>query len=111
MKGLAQEYGFKYETVTADIDEQALGDRTADPAALVTLLAQAKADAICKKMRDRDANPSTGLLITCDQVVVCQDQIREKPTSAQEVQFTLWFLHGSKAIIVASCGIHHLCCA
>ena len=91
MKELAQEYGFKYETVTADINEQALGDRTADPAELVTLLAQAKADAICKKMQVKDIQLSTGLLITCDQVVICQGGIREKPTSAQEVQFSTCF--------------------
>ncbi|KAL3154241.1 hypothetical protein ABBQ32_013741 [Trebouxia sp. C0010 RCD-2024] len=86
MKELAQDYGFAYETVTADIDEQALGDRTADPAALVTLLAQAKAEAICKSMKSRTALPVTGFLLTCDQVVICQDKIREKPISSDQAK-------------------------
>lgn len=85
MKELAQEYGFAYETVTADIDEQALGDRTSDPAALVTLLAQAKAEAICNSLKSRTALPATGFLLTCDQVVICQDKIREKPISSDQV--------------------------
>ena len=85
MKELAQEYGFAYEIVTADIDEQALGDRTADPATLVTLLAQAKAEAIRERMHSRNALPLTGFLLTSDQVVICQDKIREKPVSLQEV--------------------------
>ena len=80
MKELAQEYGFQYETVTADIDEQALGDRMSDPAELVTLLARAKAQAI----KERLANEH-GLLLTCDQVVIHQGLIREKPISEQQV--------------------------
>ena len=80
MKELAQEYGFDYDTVTADIDEQALGDRTSDPAELVTLLAQAKADAIYERLDSK-----LGLLLTCDQVVIYQGRVREKPTSTQQV--------------------------
>lgn len=87
MKELAQEYEFEYDVVTADIDEQALGDRTADPAKLVTLLAQAKAVAICERMQSTNALPLTGLLLTSDQVVICQNRIREKPTSTEEVNF------------------------
>ena len=80
MKELAQEYGFDYDTVTADIDEQALGDRTSDPAELVALLAQAKADAIYERLDSK-----LGLLLTCDQVVIYQGRVREKPTSTQQV--------------------------
>lgn len=87
MKELAKEYDFEYEVVTADIDEQALGDRMADPAKLVTLLAQAKANAICERMQSTNALPLTGLLLTSDQVVICENRIREKPTSIEEVNF------------------------
>ena len=80
MKELAQEYGFQYETVTADIDEQALGDRMSDPAELVTLLAKAKAQAINERLANEH-----GLLLTCDQVVIHQGLIREKPISEQQV--------------------------
>lgn len=67
MKELAQEYGFSYDTLTADIDEQALGDRQRDPAALVALLAQAKAEAILAKLRASEQRPLKGYLLTCDQ--------------------------------------------
>lgn len=87
MKELAQEYDFDYEVITADIDEKSLGDRTADPAKLVTLLAQAKAAAIRRRMQSTNALPLTGLLLTSDQVVICQNSIREKPTSVDEVHF------------------------
>ena len=87
MKELAQEHDFDYEVVTADIDEQALGDRTADPAKLVTLLAQAKAAAICERMQSTAALPLAGFLLTSDQVVICQNCIREKPISTEEVNF------------------------
>ena len=85
MQELAQEYGFQYETVTADIDEQALGDRTSDPAQLVALLAQAKAAAISERLNSQ-GDSQQGFLLTCDQVVVYQDTIREKPTSEQQVE-------------------------
>ena len=89
MQELAQEYGFSYETATADIDEQALGDRQQNPADLVALLAQAKADAIIGKLRQSEAKPLQGFLLTCDQVVVHQDVIREKPVSQEQVCFAI----------------------
>ena len=88
MKELAEEYSFQYNVITADIDEQALGDRTADPAELVKLLAQAKADAICHRLKSEQGAGLHGLLLTCDQVVVHQDQIREKPVSKDQVLAT-----------------------
>ena len=84
MQELSEQYGFQYETVTADIDEQALGDRAADPAQLVALLAQAKAAAICERLKAQKDNMQ-GYLLTCDQVVVYQGKIREKPVSPQQV--------------------------
>ena len=63
MDELTSEYGFTYETLKASIDESALGDRSADPSALVRLLAQAKADAILERH-----SLTSGYLITCDQV-------------------------------------------
>lgn len=85
MKELAQEYGFEYETVTADIDEQALGDRTSNPAELVKLLSKAKADAIFEWLKHEHVAGVQGLLLTCDQVVVHQGKIREKPISTEQV--------------------------
>lgn len=85
MKEMAQEYGFTYETATADIDEQALGNRQHSPAALVELLAQAKADAIISKLCQSESEPLQGYLLTCDQVVVYKNVIREKPLTNSQV--------------------------
>lgn len=85
MQELAVDYGFTYETITADIDEQALGNRQQSPAALVSLLSQAKADAIIGKLQKLESASLQGYLLTCDQVVLCQDVIREKPVSQEQV--------------------------
>ena len=63
-----KEAGYAFEVVTADIDEKAI--RLSDPEKLVLALAHAKADAILKKI----AGP--GMLITADQVTVCNGEIR-----------------------------------
>jgi len=85
MDELCEEVGFKYDVLTADIDEKAI--RREDPAELVTVLAQAKADAIQGKMapaeKEKDEN---ALLITCDQVVVHEGKILEKPEDAAEAR-------------------------
>ncbi len=64
------------EQMSADIDEKAIRD--ADPQKLVLKLAQAKANALLNRI-DYPA-----LLITADQVVVCNGEIREKPESREE---------------------------
>jgi predicted house-cleaning NTP pyrophosphatase (Maf/HAM1 superfamily) len=80
MDGLAKDFGFSYRQMQADIDEQALGDRSSCPESLVTLLAQSKADALKTRLLG-----SSGILITCDQVVVCNGRILEKPEGPEEV--------------------------
>mmetsp|Transcript_31736 Transcript_31736/g.53538 ORF Transcript_31736/g.53538 Transcript_31736/m.53538 type:complete len:258 (-) Transcript_31736:62-835(-) len=75
--------GFNFRVVTADIDEKAIGDRTKDPAELVTLLAKEKAKAIRSKLSN--IMPSD-LLITGDQVVVFEGEILEKPTDLMEAR-------------------------
>ena len=69
------------QVATAELDERALGDRSQSPAALVSLLARAKAKAIQAKL-----DPQKAVLVTCDQVVVHQGVIREKPLDEQEVR-------------------------
>ncbi len=87
MDELAAEHGFRYDVRTADIDEKAI--RHDDPHQLVLALGRAKRDAILAKMRLEDSEAMTGpqratFLITCDQVVVHEGQIREKPESDEE---------------------------
>lgn len=73
-----KEAGYEFEIVTADIDEKAI--RLSDPEKLVLAIAHAKADAILKKIS------GPGILITADQVAVCNGVIREKPSSAEQAR-------------------------
>lgn len=85
MDGIAKEHLFNYRQMPADIDEQALGDRSSCPESLVTILAQAKADALTARLPG-----ASGVLITCDQVVVCNGRILEKPADCDEVSAMQW---------------------
>jgi septum formation protein len=108
MNELAEAFpGFEYRVVTADIDEKAL--RAPKPETLVMQLAHAKADAIVQKLRAaatgkeeeqtgnaaQEAATTTAaaaalvepsFLVTCDQVVVHEGRILEKPESADEAR-------------------------
>ena len=67
MEQLAAQHRFKYEVVTADIDEKAI--RHDEPKQLVRDLAFAKAAAIQEKLAQTQPDwLRDGLLITCDQV-------------------------------------------
>jgi septum formation protein len=89
--------GFVYRVVTADIDEKAL--RAPQPEQLVMQLAHAKADAILAKLESGEdsgaaaaaaATPGEtappSFLVTCDQVVVHEGRILEKPETADEAR-------------------------
>ncbi|KVH98403.1 Maf-like protein [Cynara cardunculus var. scolymus] len=106
------EMGYEFTLMSADIDEKSI--RTEKPEELVMALAKAKADAIVSKLQtsadqekdakpsiliasdtaegnpklqigeDKDAQPT--LLITCDQVVVYEGTIREKPANDEEAR-------------------------
>lgn len=60
-----------FEVMTADLDEKAI--RFDDPQELVLALAEAKANALLQRITE------ACILITADQVVVCNGEIREKP--------------------------------
>ncbi|KAL8267664.1 hypothetical protein R6Q59_001462 [Mikania micrantha] len=113
------EMGYEFTLMSADIDEKAI--RTAKPEDLVMALAKAKADAIVSKFQtiddqedmkssiliasdiangtpklhigeEKDAEPA--LLITCDQVVVYEGMIREKPSGGEEARQFIKNLNG-----------------
>jgi Maf-like protein len=69
---LAKQFDFKYSSITADIDEQAI--RRDDPQELVLVLAHAKADAIVKKLQASSSLLKPGFLVTCDQVWQSSEQ-------------------------------------
>jgi len=75
---LLREMGYDFEVISPSVGEQSI--RRADPEALALALAHAKADAVVASLQ------SPALVITADQVVVHQGQIREKPGSADEAR-------------------------
>lgn len=91
---MADQYGFSFDILTADLDERSIGDRADSPEQLVTMLAKAKADALMPQLEARPAQERPRFLITCDQVVVHKGRILEKPESADEV--SLGLLHTQK---------------
>lgn len=72
--------GFNPETdaIAADIDERAI--RTDDPERLPMRLAHAKADALLPGIAGQT------LLLTSDQIVLWEGELREKPESAEEAR-------------------------
>lgn len=85
MDELAVKYRFNYEVKTADIDEKAL--RSPKAVELVVQLAQAKATAIMPQLQTGLVTSNEPvLLLTCDQVVVHEDRILEKPSSIEEAR-------------------------
>ena len=65
-----------FRVLKPNIDEKAI--RFSDPVELVSALARAKAQALL------DMKPECDFLIACDQVVVCDGEICEKPESKEE---------------------------
>lgn len=69
---------YVFETMSPDIDEKKI--RHEDPCKLALAIAHAKADALLPKISE------PAILITTDQVVVCHDEIFEKPSSEVDVR-------------------------
>lgn len=70
--------GWPFEVMTADIDEKAI--RSDDPKQLTLALARAKAEALLNRVHE------SAILITADQVVVCNGVIREKPENEAQAR-------------------------
>lgn len=73
-----EEMGLEFEVMVAGIDEKAI--RHKDPKELVKALAEAKAEALIPRIQE------PAILITSDQVIVCEGEIREKPEDAEEAR-------------------------
>ncbi|EOA14008.1 hypothetical protein CARUB_v10027140mg [Capsella rubella] len=80
------EMGYQFTLMSADIDEKSI--RKEKPEDLVLALAEAKAEAIMERIPDGDniEEDKSTLLITCDQVVVYEDAVREKPSNPEEAR-------------------------
>ena len=76
-KKMLEEMGYEFEVMSADIDEKAI--RFENPKELTLALARVKAEAIKPKIY------GSALLVTSDQVVTWNGQIREKPENTEQV--------------------------
>ncbi len=77
-KGILEGMGYKFDVMSPDIDEKAIRDD--DPNELTLKLARAKAEALLPRIKDEV------ILITSDQVVVCNGEVREKPESEEQAR-------------------------
>ncbi|MEA3273434.1 MAG: Maf family protein [Patescibacteria group bacterium] len=77
-KEILENAGYKFDIMEADINEKAI--RSDNYELLPLLIARAKAKPLLKKIKQ----PS--ILVTSDQVVVCEGELREKPKDTQEAQ-------------------------
>lgn len=77
-KDVLERMGYDFEIMISDIDEKTI--RFDDPQKLAMALANAKADSLLSKIKEN------AILITSDQVDVCNGQIREKPKNEQEAR-------------------------
>ncbi|OAY50726.1 7-methyl-GTP pyrophosphatase isoform X1 [Manihot esculenta] len=130
------EMGYEFEIITADIDEKCI--RKEKPEELVMALAEAKVDAIIAKLQadniqvqdaeltiliaadtaeailqkppvhDYVKKAEPALLITCDQVVVYEGAVREKPSSEDEARHFLKGYSGGHAATVSSVLVTNL---
>ncbi|XP_055836245.1 uncharacterized protein LOC129904690 isoform X3 [Solanum dulcamara] len=92
--------GYQFTTMSADIDEKAI--RKEKPEDLVMALAEAKAEAIIPRVSigESEGAAEPTLLITCDQVVVYEGVVREKPSSEAEArQFMKDYANGHAATV------------
>ncbi|KAL6762294.1 inosine triphosphate pyrophosphatase-like protein [Haematococcus lacustris] len=77
-------HGSCFTVRAAKINEKSIRDP--EPAILVASLAKAKAEAIIAKMQAAHEDVTMGYLLTCDQVVVHEGRVLEKPESEAEAR-------------------------
>ena len=77
-KWVLEKAGFDFEVMPSDIDEKSI--RAKNPSEMVLLIAQAKAKSLLTKIKE------PAILITSDQVIMCNGKVREKPTSELEAR-------------------------
>ena len=80
-RAVLEKNGYTFEVMSPDIDEKAI--RTDDYYQLPLLLARAKGEALIPRVSE----PS--LVITSDQVVVCNGNLHEKPANPEEAKLFL----------------------
>jgi septum formation protein len=84
---ILRELQLPFEVHKPDIDEKSI--RRSDPAELVLAIGRAKAAALMDGDRGAAFRASGALILTADQVVVCGDQVLEKPETEAEARHFL----------------------
>ena len=126
-KLILKEMGIPFQVLVRPIDEKSLGDRSNDaPDELVLTVAQAKMDHLIDEIRagrchaelnachhdDSDRSSSSSerewIVLTGDQVVVCNGQIMEKPHDVHEAQEFVSTYASHPPSTVGSCILTHL---
>jgi septum formation protein len=115
-KIILKEMGVNYHKLVRPIDEKGLGDRSKDkPADLVLVLAKAKMNHLVQEIQagrcDKDLPFSDNrewVVLTGDQVVVCEGKILEKPESIEEAKSFVSRYANSPPATVGSCVLTHL---
>ena len=77
-KRILTEMGYKFSVMVPDVDEKLIRDE--DPKKMVLAISQAKTDALLPKIKE------PAILITGDQVVLCNGKILEKPKNKNEAR-------------------------
>lgn len=90
--------------IDPDIDEKAI--RHPDPAILTVMIARAKMEAALAKLAVKEPGLKA-LVIACDQVVVYQGTIREKPVDEEEARMFLRSYKDAPAVCVCGLVIHN----
>lgn len=101
-RAVMDELGFEYEVMAPEIDEKAI--RIDDPDALVLAIAHAKADALVRAV----ASDDEALIITSDQVVVWNGEIREKPRDREEAKRFIMSYGEHPAVIINGLVVTHV---
>ena len=92
--------------ISPDIDEKAI--RHADPSKLCQMIAEAKCEAILKNFEERKL-PKDSIILTFDQVVVCNGQLREKPVDKdQATEFLKSYADGQPALALSGVVAHNV---
>lgn len=77
-RAILSKAGYDFEVMSADVDEKSI--RSDNFQLLPLLIAKSKAETLLKKI------PSPSILITADQVAVCDGALREKPTTKEQAR-------------------------
>mmetsp|Transcript_32354 Transcript_32354/g.54539 ORF Transcript_32354/g.54539 Transcript_32354/m.54539 type:complete len:272 (-) Transcript_32354:2358-3173(-) len=88
-----------YTPMSADIDEKSI--RHDDPMEMPVVIAKAKAEELIKREK-MDISSEPLVLVTCDQIVLFQGQVREKPENEMEAREFLSSYSGSEVRTVSA---------